>query len=223
VRILVVDDERLARDRLVRMLARVPGVEVVGEADRGSTALALVASLKPDLLMLDLEMPGLDGLAVAERQGLPPVVFTTAHPGYAAQAFELDAVDYLLKPVRQERLEQALQKAQRRVKQRAPEQRLTVQDGSTTHLVDPLEVEVFRANEKYTELTWRGRELLSRESLDALEEQLAPVGFVRVHRAALVRKDAVVAVGSDEVTLKSGARVEVSRRRVAELKRLVKG
>jgi DNA-binding LytR/AlgR family response regulator len=187
----------------------------------------LVASLEPELLMLDLEMPGLDGLAVAERQGLPPVIFTTAHPGHAAQAFELDAVDYLLKPVRQERLEQALKKAERRL--RAPAgaavPRLVVHDAGETHLVDPLEVELFRSTDKYTELRHGGRELLMRESLDTLEERLKAVGFVRVHRSALVRKDAVVGLERKGdallVNLKGGASVEVSRRRAAELKRLL--
>jgi two-component system response regulator AlgR len=227
VRILVVDDEPLARARLIRMLIKPPGVEVAGEADGGTAALALVEQLKPDLLMLDLEMPGLDGLGVAEKKGLPPIVFTTGHPGYATHAFELDAVDYLLKPIRQDRLEQALAKARRRLEPAPPAAGLTliVQDGRATHVVDPLEVEVFRATEKYTELTYRGEELLARESLDTLEERFAGLGFVRVHRAALVRKDAIVKLErkGDElaVQLKSGASVEVSRRRAAELKRLL--
>jgi DNA-binding LytR/AlgR family response regulator len=224
VKVLVVDDERLARVRLMRMLERMPGIEIVGEADRGSTALVLVESLKPDLLMLDLEMPGLDGIAVAQKQGLPPIIFTTAHPGYAVQAFELDAVDYLMKPVRQDRLEQALEKVKRR--HTAPSvEKLVVHDRGTTLLVDPLEVELFRASEKYTEFTHEQRELLVRESLDTLEERLTAVGFIRVHRSGLVRKDAIVGLEHQgEVLvarLSSGATVEVSRRRAAELRRLL--
>jgi DNA-binding LytR/AlgR family response regulator len=221
MKVLIVDDEPLARARLRRMLEKLDDVEIAGEADRGSTALALAESLKPDVLLLDLEMPGLDGLGVAEKKGLPPVIFVTGNPHHALTAFELDAVDYVLKPVRPERLEAALEKARRRLegKKASTSERLVVHDGGATLLVDPLEVEVFRATDKYVELNAGGRELLVRDSLDTLEERFAPLGFVRVHRSALVRKDAVVSVTDGQLELRSGAKVEISRRRSAELKR----
>jgi DNA-binding LytR/AlgR family response regulator len=221
MKVLIVDDEPLARARLRRMLEKLEDIEIAGEADRGSTALVLAESLEPDLLLLDLEMPGLDGLGVAEKKGLPPVIFVTGNPNHAVTAFELDAVDYVLKPVRPERLEAALEKARRRIEAKKPStpERLVVHDGGATLLVDPLTVELFTATDKYTQLIVEGRELLVRDSLDTLEERFAPLGFVRVHRSALVRKDAVVSVGEGELELKSGAKVEVSRRRSAELKR----
>jgi DNA-binding LytR/AlgR family response regulator len=221
MKVLIVDDEPLARARLRRLLETLKDIEIVGEADRGSTALVLAESLKPDLLLLDLEMPGLDGIGVAEKKGLPPVIFVTGNPNHAVAAFELDAVDYVLKPVRPERLEAALEKARRRIETQKPstDDRLVVHDGGATLLIDPLTVELFSATDKYVQLVVDGRELLVRDSLDTLEGRFAPLGFLRVHRSALVRKDAVVRVGDGEVELKSGAKVEVSRRRSAELKR----
>ncbi len=112
MRVLVVDDEPLARDRLVRMLGTIADAEAVGEAASGREAIEKIAELAPDCVLLDIHMPGVDGLEVARNAGVP-VVFTTAHDSYAVDAFELSAVDYLLKPVRKERLQRALEKARR--------------------------------------------------------------------------------------------------------------
>jgi len=114
MRILVVDDEELARGRLVRMLAAIPDMKVVGEAGDGVSALAQIEALRPDLVLLDVEMPGLDGLAVAERPDMPPIVFTTAHSRFAVDAFEADAYDFLLKPVSRDRLLRAIEKVRAR-------------------------------------------------------------------------------------------------------------
>jgi DNA-binding LytR/AlgR family response regulator len=227
VRALVVDDEAVARARLVRMLAQLPGVEVVGEAENGEAALTQIAKLSPDVVLLDVHMPGLDGLGLAERPGLPPIIFTTAHVEFAADAFELDAVDYLVKPVRKERLEKALQKVARRAPAaRMPQagaDRLTVHGTGEVRFVDVSEVTAFRALDKYTELLVRGEELLVRESLDTLEERFQALGFVRVHRAALLRKDAITALERDGEGLKArisdGRTFPVSRRLAAELRR----
>jgi DNA-binding LytR/AlgR family response regulator len=229
VRALVVDDERVARARLVRMLAQIPGVEVVGEAENGNAALAQIAKLAPDVVLLDVEMPGLDGLGLAERPNLPPIVFTTAHVEFAADAFDLDAVDYLVKPVRQERLEKALAKVSRRAQPASAEpegaHRLTVHGTGEVRFVDVRKVTAFRALDKYTELLVDSEELLVRESLDTLESRFAALGFVRVHRAALVRKDAIVALERDgdglAARLTDGRTFPVSRRQAAELRRVL--
>ncbi|WP_437292418.1 LytR/AlgR family response regulator transcription factor [Sorangium sp. So ce406] len=253
VRVLVVDDEALARARLVRMLARVEDVEVVGEAATGAHALERTRELQPDLLLLDVDMPGLDGFGVAEAVGMPLVVFTTAHAQYAALAFEADAVDYLLKPVVQERLERALEKVRQRLLARsvmatsarppeppapAPGERaaesaagvsaaalLTVHDGGKVRFFDPLLVTRFRAEDKYTAFLFDGEEHLLRESLSTLEERLAPFGFVRVHRAELVRASAVRALTPDAggalLHLSDGQTVSVSRRSLPALKQLL--
>jgi DNA-binding LytR/AlgR family response regulator len=224
--VLVVDDEELARTRLVRLLAKLPGVVVVGEAGDGARALSLTAALRPDVLLLDIEMPGLDGLAVAEHEHLPPVVFTTAHPEFAVDAFELAAVDYLVKPVRADRLAQALERVRARSLRAgeagACECRIAVHDQGTTRWVDARGVTAFRALEKYTAFDLAGEQVLVRDSLDALEETLGLHGFVRVHRGALVRADAIAALAhegeSAVVRLTDGTTVAVSRRQLAGLK-----
>ena len=115
LRVLVVDDESLARERLARLLGRIEGVTLAGEAESSRTALAQMVAVAPDVVLLDVEMPGMDGLELAATPGIPPIIFTTAHVQHAASAFELDAVDFLPKPVRAERLEQALERARRRI------------------------------------------------------------------------------------------------------------
>lgn len=217
MRILIVDDERIARSRLARLLARIDGAEVCGEASNGIEALQLAKELLPDAMLLDVDMPGMDGLAVAEDPDAPPVIFTTAHPQHALEAFEANAYDYLLKPVSLERLERALDKVRARSGPAPSDEpyRLVVSEGSIRRFVDAREVSCFVADQKYVAFRWQGAELLLRESLDALEARLGPYGFLRVNRGAMVRRDAVDAWDAAEggsVVLKDGERVPVSRR-----------
>jgi DNA-binding LytR/AlgR family response regulator len=227
VRILVVDDEAPARSRLVRLLDEVPGTSVVGEASTGREALAAIETLKPDVVLLDVEMPELDGLRVA-AQALPPVIFVTAYDRHAVPAFEVDAVDFLLKPVRRERLAQALERAARRLVS-APAgagdgtmPRIVAVDRGATRIFDARRLTRFWASEKYTLFVADGAECLTVESLAALESRLAPHGFVRVHRGELVRLSAVRGLryqdGNVEAELEDGQVARVSRRSVATLK-----
>jgi DNA-binding LytR/AlgR family response regulator len=224
----VVDDEQLARGRLIRMLERIPDVTVVGEADSGATALAQIKQWKPSVVLLDIQMPGVDGLALAETPGMPPVIFTTAHVQFAADAFDLDAVDYLVKPVRQERLARALERVRRRegpLEAPATAYQLAVHETGNVRFVDARQVIAFRALDKYTEVTLGQEKLLVRDSLDALLERFEDLGFVRIHRSALVRRDAIVELlsGADglSVRLKDGSCVDVSHRQAAQLRRLL--
>ncbi|MBX3273427.1 MAG: response regulator transcription factor [Sandaracinaceae bacterium] len=215
MRLLLVDDEPIARARLRRLAARLGGVEVVGEAASGAEALRLARELAPDALLLDIDMPGLDGLGVAEALEGPAVIFTTAHPQHALEAFEVGAHDYLLKPVSLERLARALEKVRARRGAGEEPWRLVVGDGSLRRFVDAREVSCFVADQKYVVFRHEDRELLLRESLDALEGRLAPYGFLRVSRGALVRRDAVDAWDTADggtVVLADGTRVPVSRR-----------
>jgi len=236
LRVLVVDDEPLARARLVRLLARIEGALVCGEAGDGHEALAKMAELDPDVLLLDIGMPGLDGLAVAEarREGGPAVIFTTAHPQFAIDAFEAEATDYLLKPVIVERLARALERVARtrgqgRPKPTKPEPsptRLTVQDGNTLRIFDVESIRRFRATEKYVVFRADGEEHETRESLSALEARLTPLGFVRVHRSELVRLSRVQRFepepgGGAVLVLDDGQRAPVSRRSSADIRRLL--
>ena len=229
LKVLVVDDEPLARERLARLLERVPNVELAGEAGSAREALEKIATLAPDVLLLDVEMPGMDGLELAATPGIPPVVFTTAHVQFAADAFDLDAIDFLPKPVRVERLERALERARRRIaggpdaRSRVPAKSLAVHEAGTIRFVDAAAVALFRARDKYTEFVLDGKELLVRESLDALEGRLGDA-FVRAHRSALVRRDAVRELtqskdGTLVARVEGGATVEVSRRAAPNLRR----
>jgi DNA-binding LytR/AlgR family response regulator len=216
MRVLVVDDEPIARARILRVLSRIEGVEVAGEAENGVEALALARELSPDVLLLDIDMPGLDGLAVAESPDVPPVIFTTAHKEHAIDAFEANAYDYLLKPISEERLRKALEKVRSRpAPPGSAPWRLVVVDGSMKRFVDARRVDSFEADKKYVAFVLDGEEMLTRESLDALEARLSPLGFIRASRGALVRKEAIVAYDAADggtLVLASGARVEVSRR-----------
>lgn len=229
LKVLVVDDEPLARERLARILGRIDGVAWVGEAENARVALARMAALLPDVVLLDIEMPGMDGLELAATPGIPPVIFTTAHVRFATDAFDLDAVDFLAKPVREERLARALERARRRIAlgpttaARTPARRLAVHEAGTVRFVDPKSVVVFRARDKYTEFMLDGKELLVRESLDGLEARLGDAAFIRVHRSVLVRCDAIRELASEKsalvARLADGSTVEVSRRAAPHVRR----
>jgi len=233
LRALVVDDEAVARRRLRRLLERIGGVEIVGEARDGREALEQIGSLRPDVVFLDIRMPELDGLAVARSgPGLPPIVFTTAWDEHAVAAFEAAAVDYLLKPVDEDRLRVALERVRERLAPRidpgrlaallarlegpAAPARLAARLGSEIHLLDPRRITRLAARGGYVAVRIGEHEYLLEESLAALEERLAPLGFFRVHRGELVRLDAIRRLRREGdggiVTLADGQEARVSRR-----------
>jgi two-component system LytT family response regulator len=241
MRILVVDDEPLARIRLIRMLKRNSTVESVAEAENGRKALKQIELFHPNVLLLDIQMPGISGLEIA--RSLPPeisVIFTTAHDEHAIEAFELAAVDYLLKPIPQERLDQALERAQSSMPTdrdetltaiyeslRSPQDedaapRITARKGDAIHVFDLTEIDRLSSAGGYTSFQRGDEEFLLDESLSALEERLKAFGFLRIHRSELIRIAAVRALhnedGKTTVELEEGSRVHVSRRLVAELK-----
>jgi DNA-binding LytR/AlgR family response regulator len=240
MRVLVVDDEPVARRRLVRMLEGMADVEVAGEAADGAQALARIEALRPDAVLLDIRMPGLDGLTLARtHEGLPPVIFTTAHEAHAVEAFEACAVDYLLKPVGRARLAQALAKVRLRgadhasvvrllgeLRERgrqAEERRIVAREGDSLRIFDAAHITRFFAADKYSVFVSEGKELLLEESLNALEERLGPHGFLRVHRAELVSLRHVRALhaepGGAHLELTDGQRARVSRRTLPALRR----
>ncbi|HEY5907274.1 MAG TPA: LytTR family transcriptional regulator DNA-binding domain-containing protein [Vicinamibacteria bacterium] len=241
VDVLIVDDEEPARAVLREMLAREPDVQILGECATGLEAVKAAAELKPQALFLDIEMPKLDGFEVLEL--IDPqiaVVFVTAYDSYALRAFEVHAVDYVLKPFRAERLKEALAGARARLAQR-PEaavlaqsarpageyaRRLVVKDASRIHLIPVEQLEYAEAQDDYVALHSAGRTYLKAQTLGSLEASLDPSAFVRLHRSFLVpldriRKVELYAKNSREATLADGTRVPVSREGHARLKELL--
>jgi two-component system LytT family response regulator len=224
IRCRIVDDEELARDRIRRFLRAAPDVVVVGEHGDAPEALAAIREEPPELLFLDVQMPDLDGVALlselaADERAVPATIFTTAYEAHAVRAFDLAAVDYLLKPITAARFAAALDRARERLAARAPggAERIPVRSVGGIRLVRTAEIEWIEAQDNYVLLhVAGGEEHLVRESLAAVEETLDARRFVRVHRGAVVNLERVreltpLFAGDWELRLESGARVRMSR------------
>jgi two-component system response regulator AlgR len=230
LKLLIVDDEMPARSRLRRLLAEQAGCAVSGEAGSGEEALHLVDRLQPDVLLLDISMPGLDGLGLARklkaREVAPAIIFCTAFEEHALSAFEFDAVDYLVKPVNRERLGAALDRARRFLGMERPEAFLAATLGGSTELLDLGDVSCLVAEDKYTTVYLPGRTMMINHSLTEIE-QAHPGRFIRVHRSALVARDRVrglerEAGGMFVLVEDCPLRPVVSRRQLPAVRRLLK-
>jgi two-component system, LytTR family, response regulator AlgR len=232
LRALVVDDERPARERLMALLRELDQVEVVGEARDATEALRQLNQLEPELLYLDVRMPGMSGLELARHlAGLadpPAVIFTTAHDEHAMEAFEAEAVGYLLKPVRKEKLAAATERAQRLTTRQldavaAPRTHLAVRARDGVRLLRVEDIICLLAEQKYTTVRHTGGEDLIEDSLRMLEDELG-ARFLRVHRSALVNREFIESVercddGTHLIRLRGIAEpLPVSRRLAGELK-----
>lgn len=207
LQVLVVDDEPMARTRLLRMLGAEHGVQVVGECGTGEEAADALAAMKPDVVFLDIQMPGMDGFGTLHRAASawrPHVVFVTAFSEHAVDAFEHGAVDYLLKPYSRERLRLALDRAraaQRRALQATQEdwpERLPVPVAHRLRMVPVQSIDCVVAQLNYVELHVGAERLVLRETMAAMEAQLDPRRFVRIHRSRIVRIDAVVEIEAQD-------------------------
>jgi two-component system LytT family response regulator len=235
IRALIVDDEAPARERLRRLLAEWTDVEIAGEAADGEEAMERIAELKPDVVFLDIQMPGASGLEVAASLGepRPHVIFCTAFDQFAVDAFELHAIDYLLKPVSRARLEKAIERVRQRPGADAGLDRLAAagggaparflaRKGNTYRVVHVREVLAFVSEGGLTALLAGGQQYWMNPTLNELESRLDARRFFRISRAAIVNLDAVKEVepdagGHGDVVLRDGTRLEVSRRRFREL------
>lgn len=243
MRVLIVDDEPPARERLKRLLEEIDACELAGEAGNGAEAIALAVRLAPDVVLMDIRMPGMDGVEAARHLGQldepPAVIFITAYDEYALRAFETSAVGYLLKPVRREKLADTLTRAARLTKPQlaaiakaaAPKQRrthLSVRIRGELLLIPIEEVLYFLADQKYITVRHRGGENLIEESLKSLEEEFDP-DFLRIHRNSLVAVRHIASIErSDEGQYSVRLRgiendLPVSRRLATEVLRRFRG
>jgi DNA-binding LytR/AlgR family response regulator len=223
---LVVEDEQASRDRLKRLLGKHPTrVEVLGEADNGVRAVELALELKPDVLFLDVNLPGFDGFDVLHQvPSQTRVIFTTAHEEHALRAFRANAVDYLLKPIDPQQLDEALTRVEQVVSARASADivRLLCRDRDKTYVVDVADILFLQAESGYTHVQTRDKYYLTSEPLAVFEKQLAS-SFARVHRNTLVNLAHVSALrhtdGEMVAILTADHQVPVSRRHSQEFRR----
>jgi two-component system LytT family response regulator len=238
---LLVDDERLARNELRRLLAAIPGLTIAGEAANPAEARKQIAALQPDLVFLDIQMPGGTGLDLLEslEPPVPHVIFTTAHDEFAVKAFELNAVDYLLKPVDPARLAQAVARLAERAPppapppaegdEPAPTGRLTagdrvfVREGERCWFVEVGQIRLLESEGNYTRVHFGTERPQLFRSLNAMEERLDPAVFFRANRQQIVNLRWVDKIepwfsGGLALDLRGGGRVEISRRKALEFR-----
>ena len=244
MRVAIVDDEELARKIVREYLADSEDVEVVAECANGFEAVKVVTDLKPDLLLLDIQMPRLDGFEVLDLVGREvDVIFITAFDKYALRAFEVHAVDYLLKPFTAERLREALGRARDRMKApttlpvsdlttaaRAPGthlERVAIRDGANVHVVPVSKIDYVEAQDDYVCVHTEGKSLLKQQTLADIATMLNPAQFVRIHRSYVLNIDRLArlelyAKDSHAAILRDGTRLPVSRSGYARLNTVLK-
>lgn len=232
LRVLIVDDTRLARQELRTLLRDIPEVECVGEADDVPAAQAAIEQLRPDVVLLDIQMPSGTGFDLLERlDAVPRVIFTTAYDQYALRGFEANALDYLLKPVQAERLAAALDKARDATREPAQASRemlraddqVFLRDGERCWFVQLAQISRIEVDGNYATVHFRGDKAMLGRSLATLESRLDPGVFFRANRHTLVNLRLVQAIDLSmgdgyTLTMKDGAEVEVSRRQARELR-----
>jgi two-component system LytT family response regulator len=240
--VMIVDDEELARHVLRQLLAQHHEMEIVAECANGLEAVKSVAEKKPELIFLDVQMPKLTGFDVLELIGNDvPVIFVTAYDQYAMRAFDVHAVDYLLKPVGRDRFEAALARAKARIGEKMPRgeelaaaarppqqflERLVVKDGTKVTLIPVAKLDFAEAQDDYVCLASSGKKHLKQQTIASLEASLDPDSFVRIHRSYLVNLERVARIepyGKDSrlAILQDGTRLPVSRAGYARLKALL--
>ena len=235
MRALIVDDERLARKELMKLLEDHSAIEVVGEAQNADEAFEMIETLNPDLLFLDIQMPGKTGFQLLEMlDSVPLVVFTTAYDEYALKAFDVSALDYLLKPIQPERLSETIQKILQKEKEKKEQiengekklglnDQVFVKDGDRCWFVSLSNVRMFESDGNYIKVYFDNNKPMIHKSLNALDEKLDERAFFRASRKHIVNLSWVEGIepwfnGGLMVRLKGGDKVEVSRRQAAKFK-----
>jgi len=244
MRIVIVDDEPLARAVLREYLEAHKDIEIVAECANGFEAVKAVANLKPDLLLLDIQMPRLDGFEVLELIGKEvAVIFVTAYDKYALRAFDVHAVDYLLKPFSADRLREALDRAKKRIASKEPipitdlmvsarppgakVERVLIRDGANVHVIPVSKIDYVEAQDDYVCYRSEGKQFLKQQTLADVETTLDPSQFVRIHRSFVLNVDRLAklelyAKDSHAAILRDGSRLPVSRSGYARLSAVLK-
>jgi len=249
LRLLIVDDEPLIRSGIRTAASQVESVEVVGECGSGTEAIEAIRSKRPDLVLLDVQMPGCSGLDVVREigaQSMPPVVFITAYDDYAVQAFELNAVDYLLKPFDDERFRESIERARTRMGAQVEDglarrleavlhgetpkwpSRLVIKNGEHYEFVATETIDWIESANNYVELHCGGKQYLMGETLSGLEARLNPARFARVHRCRIVNTSRIASVhpllsGTYAIALRDGTRLTTGRRYKEIVQELIRG
>lgn len=236
IRALIIDDERLARNELKKLLGEYPDIEVVGEAVNANDGLEKIKSLNPELLFLDIQMPDKTGFELlAELEKLPRVVFTTAYDEFAIKAFEFNALDYLLKPIEPQRLNDAIQKLQSEESEKYPEtnnnklfenDQVFVKDGDNCWFVKLSDIRLFESVGNYARVYFDNNKPLILKSLNALEERLDDKVFFRANRKHIVNLRMIDKIdtyfnGGLLLEMKGGEKIEVSRRQAVRFKEMM--
>lgn len=237
LRVMVIDDEPLAVERLQLLLARCEDVALVGTASDGEAALRLAEALRPDLMLLDIAMPGMDGIEVARSLGAssvdPAVIFVTAFDNFAVAAFDVAAVDYLMKPVDSERLARALGRAREALRkggrQRSAPSRYVeefwVPDQHGLLRIAARDIDRITAERDYMRLHVGPRSWLIYRTIGKLEEELDPGLFIRVHRSVILRRDTIAGLSRDTAghwaaRLRDGSEIRIGRSHIGDVKKL---
>ncbi|WP_413670795.1 LytR/AlgR family response regulator transcription factor [Mucilaginibacter sp. Mucisp86] len=217
IRILIIDDERAARSEIKRLLAGYPDFEIMGEAANADDALKIINDQIPDLLFLDIQMPEKSGFDLLESlDQVPPVVFTTAYDQYAVKAFEVSALDYLVKPIREERFEKAVAHARQRLSKADPAGQIFVKDRQQYHFIQWSSVHLIESMDNYARIFFGDKNVFLKSSLNQLEEKLNGSIFFRINRAQIINRQYIQTIttvdGRLKIAISTGAQLEVSER-----------
>lgn len=232
---IVVEDTRVAREGLVRMLGEFPQLEVVGQADHPETALELIARTQPEVIFLDINMPGASGFDLLEKLDYSPrIIFTTAYSEYAIKSFDYNTIDYLLKPISPARLAQAVAKLTAAPEELTPEQKpplemhsqIFIKDNDKCFLVTLESIRYIESCKNYVRVFFEDKSAFIKKSLNQVEERLPRQYFFRANRQFIVNLRAIVAIEEAlhdgyDITMDNGTRIDVSRRQAADLKELL--
>ena len=225
IRVILIDDERLAREELRRMLDAYPDFEIVAEAANADDAAQLIEKHQPDLILLDIQIPGRSGFDLLEMlPQVPEVIFVTAYDQYAVKAFEADALDYVVKPVRAERFSKVIEKVRNKLSRTpSPQQQLFVKDGNKCYFIRLDEIYLIESMENYARLYFRDTTTYLKRSLNQLEMELDQAMFFRINRSQIINTNFIKHIeqaenGRLDITLHDGKLLQVSERQSVKFK-----